>query len=98
MLCGQIQRAKGLGLIDLVLAILPWPLHKDLNLGDGSSCRNDNGNIGMICSLSIPIVTICALILLIIIVSLLDMVLRWLPFFIFCFPIPGLSGKKKAPA
>jgi len=98
MLCGQIQRAKGLGLIDLVLAVLPWPLHKDLNLGDGSSCNNGTSNIGMICSLSIPIVTICALILLIIIVTLLDMVLRWLPFFIFCFPIPGLSGKKQAPA
>ncbi len=94
MLCGQIQRAKGLGLIDLVLSILPWPFHKDLDLGDGSSCNNGKVNIGMICSISIPIITICALILLIIIVTLLDLVFRWLPFFIFCFPVPNLAGKK----
>ena len=94
MLCGQIQRAKGLGLIDLVLSVLPWPLHKDLDVGSGGPCRSGEINIGMICSLSIPIITICALIVLIIMVSLLDLIFRWLPFFIFCFPLPGFSGKK----
>jgi hypothetical protein len=95
MLCGQIQRAKGLGLGDLVRSVLPWPLHKDLDVGAGSSCNNGGGlNIGMICSLSIPIITICALILLIIIVTLLDMIFRWLPYFVICFPVPGLKGKK----
>ena len=98
VLCGQIQRAKGLGLGDLVRSVLPWPLHKDLDTG-GGSCRDANGlNIGMICSLSIPIITICALILLIIIVSLLDFIFRWLPYFILCFPVPGLSGKSKGGA
>ena len=48
----------------------------------------------MICSLSIPIVTICALILLIIMVSLFDFIFRWLPWFIICFPLPGLKAKK----
>jgi hypothetical protein len=95
MLCGQIQRAKGLGLVDLVRAVLPWPLHKDLDVGSGGSCHNGAGiSIGMICSLSIPIITICALILLIIIVTLLDLVFRWLPFFIMCFPLPRFGGKK----
>ncbi len=94
MLCGQVQRAKGLGFIDLVRQVLPWPLHKDLDVGSGS-CQTSGGiNIGMICSLSIPIITICALILLIIIVALLDFIFRWLPFFIICFPVPGLKGKK----
>ena len=51
----------------------------------------------MICSLSIPIITICALILLIIIVSLFDLIFRWLPYFVFCFPVPGLKGKKELP-
>jgi len=46
------------------------------------------------CSLSIPIITICALILLTIIVSLLDFIFRWLPLFIVCFPVPGFKGKK----
>ena len=94
VLCGQIQRAKGLGLVDLVLSVLPWPFHKDLSLGGSGPCRNKSIDIGMICSLSIPIVTICALILLLIIVSLFDFIFRWLPWFIVCFPVPGLKGKK----
>lgn len=94
MLCGQIQRAKGLGFIDLVLQVLPWPLHKDINLGAGGPCKSGELNIGMICSLSIPIVTLCALILLMIIVGLLDFIFRWLPYLIMCFPIPGFKAKK----
>jgi hypothetical protein len=94
MLCGQVQRAKGLGFIDLVLQVLPWPLHKDIDTGDGGGCKNANNiDIGMICSLSIPIITICALILLMIIVALLDFIFRWLPFLAFCFPVPKLKGK-----
>lgn len=94
VLCGQIQRAKGLGLIDLVRSVLPWPLHKDLDSGGSGPCTTKSGgSLGMICSLSIPIVTICALILLMIIVSLLDIVFKWMPYLIFCFPIPGLKAK-----
>jgi hypothetical protein len=94
VLCGQVQRAKGLGFIDLVLAVLPWPLHKDLNVGGMGPCERSGINIGMICSLSIPIITICALILLIIIVTLLDLIFHWIPWFIMCFPVPGLKGKR----
>ncbi|MGO4781011.1 hypothetical protein AB4084_36575, partial [Lysobacter sp. 2RAB21] len=57
MLCGQVQRAKGMGLVDLVLSVLPWPFHKDLPAGDGGPCQSGGINIGMICSLSIPIIT-----------------------------------------
>ena len=96
MLCGQVQRAKGLGFVDLVRSVLPWPLHKALDVGSGGPCKSGNGvDIGMICSISIPIITICALILLIIIVSLLDFIFRWLPFFILCFPA-RLFGAKEA--
>lgn len=94
LLCGQVQRAKRLGLIDLIRHVLPWPLHKQLAVGDGGGCRNGaNIDIGMICSLSIPIITICALILLMIIVSLLDFIFRWLPWFVLCFPVPRLKAK-----
>ena len=94
MLCGQVQRAKGLGFVDLVRQVLPWPLHKDISVGGGSGgCKSGSVDIGMICSLSIPIVTLCALILLLIIVSLLDFIFRWLPWLIFCFPVPKLRGK-----
>lgn len=94
MLCGQIDRLKGLTLGDLILSVLPWPLHKDLSVPDGGPCKSDSGiEVGMICSLSIPIITICALLMLMIIVTLLDIIFRWLPFFLFCFPIPKLKAK-----
>jgi hypothetical protein len=93
MLCGQVQRARGLGLGDLVRQVLPFPLHKDIEIGSGGCCKKADVDIGMICSLSIPIITICALILLMIIVTLLDFLFRWLPWFIMCFPLPKLKGK-----
>ena len=95
VLCGQVNRAKGMGFIDLVLSVLPWPLHKDLS-GGSTACKGDDGlSVGMICSLSIPIITICALIILIIMVSLLDIIFRWLPYLFFCFPLPKFSAKPK---
>ena len=48
----------------------------------------------MICSLSIPIITICALILLMIIVSLLDIIFRWLPFFSDLLPVPASRARR----
>jgi hypothetical protein len=94
MLCGQIDRLKGLSLGDLVLSVLPWPLHQDLPVSDSGPCKSDAGlEVGMICSLSIPIITICALILLMIIVNLLDIIFRWVPFFLFCFPLPKFKAK-----
>jgi hypothetical protein len=94
ILCGQLQKMKSLGFIDLVLSVLPWPFHQDLPVANMKPCGSPSANFGMICSLSIPIITICALILLMIIVSLLDIIFRWMPFFIICFPLPGFKGKK----
>ena len=96
VLCGQVQRAKGLGFGDLVMSVLPWPFHKDLDIGgDGiEPCKSAGVNIGMICSLSIPIITICALILLMMIVLILDLIFKWIPWFIVCFPLPGFKAKK----
>jgi hypothetical protein len=63
----------------------------DLSSGD----LGDAGtiNIGLICSLSIPIITICAMILLLVIVIALNLVFFWIPFFKICLPVPGLQGK-----
>lgn len=95
MLCGKIKKIKRITFADLVLSVLPWPFHKDLpNINDTAPCGSPNNNFGMFCSLSIPIVTLCALILLIIIVALFDMFFRWIPFLFTCFPISGLTGKK----
>ena len=95
MLCGQVNRMKGITLADLVLSVLPWPLHKDLSVPDAGPCTSDGLQVGMICSLSIPIITICALLILFIIVLLLDFIFRWIPLFQICFPLPGLSSGKK---
>jgi hypothetical protein len=94
MLCGQVNKAKSMGFIDLVLSVLPFPFHKGLS-GGSSACKDPTLSIGMVCSLSIPIITICALIILIIMVTLLDMIFKWLPYFFFCFPLPKFSGKPK---
>lgn len=99
MLCGQIERVKKLSLGDLVRSVLPWPFHKDLSMSvpDRGPCKSRAGlEVGMICSLSIPIITICAMLLLFIIVFVLDIIFRWVPFFFICFPIPGLSARKKS--
>lgn len=58
------------------------------DLDDGNVGSGGGLTLGMICSLSIPIITICALILLMIIVQLLNIVFWWLPFFKICLPIP----------
>jgi hypothetical protein len=94
-LCGQVNRLKGLGFVDLVLSVLPWPFHKDLDIGsDGlGPCKDNAGNLGMICSLSIPIITICALILLFMIVLVLDIIFKWIPWFIICWPIRTVKAK-----
>ena len=95
ILCGQVNRVKGLSLGDLVRSVLPWPLHKDLSVPDTGPCKGDDPalQIGMICSLSLPIITICALLLLMIIVTLLDFIFRWIPYFMICFPLPGFKAK-----
>ncbi len=92
VLCGHIKRFKALTLGDLVMSVLPWPFHRDLPTGDSGPCIEG----GMMCSLSIPIVTICALLLMMIIVSLLDFVFRWMPYLMVCFPVPGFKGKENA--
>jgi hypothetical protein len=97
MLCGQIDRIKALSLGDLVRSVLPWPLHKDLSVPDKGPCTAPSDpslQVGMICSFSIPIITICALLLLMIIVNLLDIIFRWIPYFFICFPLPGFRAKK----
>jgi hypothetical protein len=95
LLCGQVNRMKGITFGDLIRSVLPFPLHKDLNVPDAGGCKEGGISVGMMCSMSIPIITICALILLMIIVSLLDFIFRWMPFFTVCFPLPGLKSKNE---
>jgi len=94
-LCGQMQRMNGITFGDLVLSVLPWPFHKDLSskVPNVKGCNSGGVDIGMICTFSIPIITICALILLMIIVLLFDFIFKWLPLFRICFPLPKFKAK-----
>jgi hypothetical protein len=92
VLCGQVSALKKLSFVDLILAVLPFPLHKDLSVGDPQPCSESGGGFGMVCSFSLPIITICALIMLMITVKLLDIVLYWMPFFQICLPLPKKEG------
>jgi hypothetical protein len=49
-------------------------------------------DLGMLCTLSIPIITIAALILLMVIVAILNIVFFWMPLFKICLPKPGGNG------
>lgn len=67
---------------------------EDIKIGDledGELGSDDGLDLGMVCSLSIPIITIAALILLMIIVSILNIVFWWLPLFKVCAPVSGGS-------
>ena len=55
---------------------------------DGKVADGQSLDVGLICSFSIPIITICALIVLMIFISLLNIVFWWMPFLRICFPIP----------
>jgi hypothetical protein len=59
---------------------------------DGKFADGKSVDLGLICSFSIPIISICALIVLMIFISLLNIVFWWAPFLRICFPI-GLKAK-----
>lgn len=62
---------------------------EDLLAGKGKP--SDESGLAWLCSFSIPIITICAFILLVIFISLLNFVFWWLPFVKICIPIPKLK-------
>jgi hypothetical protein len=70
----QVDRARNAGLKGLI----------DKDVPNGQPF-----DFGLICQLSIPIITICAFILLMIIVGLLNLIFQWIPYFILCLPRIG---------
>jgi len=63
----------------------------DLALGKGPSA---GPAISWICGFNIPIITICAFIVLNIFLSLLNLIFWWLPFVKVCIPIPAVTLPK----
>ena len=64
---------------------------KVTDIEDGNLNPEPGWTIGMICSLSIPIITICAFLVLVIFLYLLNIVFWWVAFFKICLPIPVRS-------
>ncbi|HEV2762387.1 MAG TPA: hypothetical protein VGV38_05270 [Pyrinomonadaceae bacterium] len=61
---------------------------KETDILDGDEPGSEGGfTVGHICSFSIPIITICAFIVLMIFLVLLNIIFWWLPFLKICFPI-----------
>ena len=63
---------------------------KDLAEGKGSA--SPTLDLQWICSFSIPIITICAFIVLNIFLSLFDLIFRWMLFIKICIPFPKIGG------
>ena len=63
------------------------------NLMDGDVGPAGGSGLGMICSFSIPIITICAFFVLMIFLILLNIIFFWMPFFRICFPLPTFKAK-----
>lgn len=59
---------------------------------DGNVAEGKGLDIGLICSFSIPLITICALVVLMIFLILLNLVFFWLPFIRICLPAPRIGS------
>jgi hypothetical protein len=55
---------------------------------DGELASGESFDLGVICSFSIPVITIVALVVMIIFIALLNIVFWWMPLFRICLPIP----------
>jgi hypothetical protein len=64
------------------------------DLIDGKLADEQPVGAGVICTMSIPIITICALMVLWIFLALLNIIFWWLPFVRICFPCE-LKGKSQ---
>jgi len=61
------------------------------DLVKGSGNASPSPDLQWICSFSIPIITICAFIVLNIFLSLFDLIFRWMLFIKICIPFPKIS-------
>lgn len=72
--------------------------HMDrINLGDLLDGKHTKTSLsfGMICGFSIPIITICAFIVLQIFLQLLNIIFWWLPFIKICIPYPKITTEEE---
>lgn len=65
------------------------------NLMDGKAEKSLNLSFGMICGFSLPIITLCAFIVLQIFLQLLNIVFFWLAFIRICIPFPIVTEEEE---
>jgi len=53
-------------------------------------------DIAWICGFSIPLITLCAFIVLSIFISLLNIIFWWMPFFKICIPLPRITTSERS--
>ena len=58
---------------------------------------DEGAGLGMVCSLSIPIVTTVAMIILMIVANILDLIFRWIGYIVVCLPINLKEPPEPAP-
>ncbi len=83
-----------------VAFVMPDSLFNFLNNMDGQAILEGNGarpedtgfELAWLCGFNIPIITICAFILLYIILQLLNIIFWWLPFIKICIPFPQFKS------
>ena len=62
---------------------------------DGEAKKKAGVEFGMICGFSIPLITICAFIVLQIFLVLLNILFFWLPFIRICIPFPAITSETR---
>ena len=63
-----------------------------LELMEGRKPEGNGLDLGWLCSFNIPVITICAFIVLNIFLSLFDLFFRWMMFIKVCIPFPKKGG------
>lgn len=64
-------------------------MHPEKGLGEDLFGASKSGGLSMICSFSLPVITFCAMIMLMIIISILNIFFFWIPWVFSCIPFPG---------
>ena len=66
------------------------------DLAKGKGEASSTPDLQWICAFSIPLITICAFIVLNIFLSLFDLIFRWMLFIKICIPFPKIGGSSSS--
>ena len=78
-------------LADIIESIKP---NLDEPVDDSKQSRSEGGWMYIF---SIPVITICAMILLMILINLLNLIFSWIPWVMLRIPIPGRAPSERGP-